>query len=561
MKRFLSILIALVMLVSMFAVSAVAIAEEQSTPPATEDDTPEAREVTFDPDAFRQYVKTDDLPQALEMDRSFMLENKWWEDADKVNAIFNGINYRVQPKEELKDEEGNDKTVKYVVHYVVDGEVVAENYTVPADAEYVDTQHFKLPTTPTIGTHKETVQPQEDEDGEATEKDVPNAYFAGWQITLGYTPETSGDDNGEVEGTALETLPAHLDGVFASGAEIAMPAENITVTAVFKDTEEEAKSAVNKPDDKLYLLYVSPSGASTEDSKDWSRCLVTSTFSLTSEGEWNFRFAVVDGEKASQSGYSFDWDDVLATSYDNIEKIIEEAESNGTSVNEKEVKAQDCTLTFRTKDTTAPQIKLSTTQENKQVDGLTVGTTYSVSTSLDITDCSSTTVTYVVYKQVGADKEGADDEGWLQIYDSKTREVAEGYEDNISTSGVITPLDEDVTGKNVYKIVYTVVDSFGNHGVQKVSGDEVVGTDEYHPTMLLKVSREPVAPNTKTEAWKIVLYVIAGLSALGIIVLLCIKPKEQKADARYNVAIAGNTDSTDSSDSTEETDKDDDTVE
>ena len=85
-------------------------------------------------------------------------------------------------------------------------------------------------------------------------------------------------------------------------------------------------------------------------------------------------------------------------------------------------------------------------------------------------------------------------------------------------------------------------------------------TDTYPQPSKGAKGRESCA-NSKAEAWKIVLYVIAGLSALGIIVLLCIKPKEQKADARYNVAIAGNTDSTDSSDSTEETDKDDDTVE
>ncbi len=528
MKRFLSILIALAMLVGIFAMTAVAFAEPTTPSESGDgDDAPaeEARHLTFNVSKFKEYVVAEQGDFYLEMDRSFMFENKWWEDSSKVHEIFDGINYRVQPKENLKDEEGNDKTTKYTVKYD-GGEHCAEDYTVPSDGEYVDTQHFKLPTAPSAATHK--VEPAE-EGGE--EENVPY-YFAGWRITA--------------EGDAQ--LPVHLEGLFDAGANIAMPETNITVTAEWTENKEDADNSV-KPDDKIYLLYVSPSGSTTEDMKDWSRCLVTSTFSLTTDGEWNFRFAVVDGEAASESGYTFDYDDVIATTFDEAQKIIDEANDAQAVVDDALVKENDCTLTFRTKDTVNPEIKLSTSQENKQNDGLTVGTTYSVSTSLDITDCSGTTVTYIVYKKVGSDVEGADSEGWLQIYDSKSREVAEGYEYTsdgsnpkgcISSGGVITPLQEDVTGEDVYKIVYTVVDNYGNHGVRKVSDGESASTDEYHPTMLLKVNAAPVNPanGVKIEAWKIVLYVIAGLSAVGIIVLLFIKPKQQTSDARYNASAS-----------------------
>lgn len=539
MKRFLSIMLALVLLVSMFAVTAVAFADDSTGDVGDDSQTP-ARDVTFKADAFDQYVYNaegaDDF--YLEMDSNFMFENKWWEDAAKVHEIFDGINYRVQPKEELKDEDGNDKTEKYTVHYDYANPAEGEKYTdstEPANGQYVETQHFRLPSAPTAKTHKE---PAEAADGEE-QKDVPNAYFAGWKITLG-VPQTDEDNTDAPTDTELDELPVHLQGVFAANTDIAMPASDITVTAVWvenesDESEQQAKDMVI-PDDVIYLLYVSPSGAITQDHQDWSRCLVTGTFSLTTEGEWNFRFAVVDGEKASKSGYTFDEDDILASTFDDAQAIIDQANENHEKVDTTALKNADRTLKFRVMDTTNPQVGLTDAQNNKQRDGLTVGTTYTIPTSAKSTDASSTTFTYKVYKQVGNGVAGADDEGWILIFDYKTRVVTEGYENCISTGGVITPLAEDVTDHDMYKIVYSAVDAYGYPGVKEHGDDEEPSTEEYKPVLLLRVYASATDPSTSIaiEAWKIVLYVIAGLSLIGIIVLLCIKPKQQTADARYN---------------------------
>lgn len=508
MKKFLSIFVALALLVGMFSLTTLAFAE---TTGGEASDTEPARSVTFDDAAFRKYVidAVDDEgvvqgnPFWAEMSKTFSLENKWWEDAAKVHEIFDGINYRVQPNEDVEDKEQ-----EFAVHYDYANPSEGDPYTEAealADGSYKETAHFKLPDAPVAATHKETVDDEE--------KDVPNAYFAGWQIE------------------SAEELPVHLQGVFAAGATIAMPASDITVKAVWMATEEEAESQI-VPDDRIYMIYVSPSGSDTEDMDKWSSVAVTSTINFTTSGQWSFRFVVIDGAKASVSGYTYDFDDMLATTYDNILALIDEGGHD-----DEELKAANCTLRYNAKDTTAPEFDLSTTQKNKQDDGLTVGTSYSISTSLDIEDCSATSsdVTYKVYKRVGADVEGADDNGWLLILDSETREVTEGYENCISAGGVITPLEEDVTGEKIYKIVYSIVDHVsGKEGVRP-SADGETYTDVYHPEMLLQVKAAPATSSKKAvEAWKIVLYVIAGLSAVGIIVLLCVKPKEQKADARYN---------------------------
>ena len=502
MKRFLSILIAFALLISLFTVAAVAFAEEPSggePSPAPETE----REVGFDFAKFKGYVmdRMDDEGEAdgqdfyLEMSRSFMFANKWWNDANKVHEIFPGINYT-----RLSAEDTTDKA-KHKVTYVIDGSAEGERAPTVDENGYAETAHYKLGSAP---------------------KAAEGKFFNGWLVSYDGQPDWSTD--------------------------IHYNAADVTVTATWVDSEDDV--SLRPADDVIYLLYVSSSGSTTQDMKDWSRCLVTSTFSLTSSGPWSFRFAVVDGEKAGESGYSFDEKDMLATSFDAAQKVIDDANAASTAVNNDDVDAVDGTMTFRTKDTTAPQVDLSSTQKTKVTDGLTVGTTYSISTSLDITDASGTTVTYLVYKKVADGTEGATD-GWLQIYDSNTRKVTEGYETSsdgtnakgcISTSGVITPIDEDVTGENVYKIVYSVKDTYGNKGVKVTAAGETASTEEFHPEMLLKVNAAPVNGETATsiEAWKIVLYVIAGLSAVGIIVLLCVNPKPQTADARYNANAADN---------------------
>lgn len=377
MKKFVSLLIAFVLLVSMFATSVIAFAADEDV--TTPDDEQQAREVGFDEEAFWAALDEANLQLFFEMSSTFMLSNEWLKDAETVQKVFPGIIY-------VLEEEAED------------------------------------------------------------DKDEP---------------EATADD----------------------------------------EENEEGEEEVVTPNDKIYVEYCRPS----DDPRDseWQTCAVTSTFSMTTAGDWYFRYAVVDGAKASEKSYTFDSADVLARSV---------------------------AFNRNAKDTTNPVIELSNSMKDKHNAGLTSGTNYTVPTSLTVTDSSSTKTTYVVYKHVGSSVEGAEN-GWILIYDSKTSTVTEGYEDSISTTGTIKPTDDDVIGDFMYKIVYSVVDAYGNYGV-KTAGDE----NEYHPELLLKVSFAPTEDTTNVEAWKIVLYVIAGISAIGIAVLLCIKPKTEKADGRYNAS-------------------------
>lgn len=499
MKKVLSLIIALILVFSMFAVSVMAFAEETDTTPPTEaggeqgegegeEEAPkyEHPEVIFHEDVFFEKVFKSH-PFTIEMSKNFMLDLDWLKDEELVKSIFEGINYSVLPDEDLEGKE-----TEYTLSYNK-GEHAASNVTVAGNKQYKETQHVTLAKAISA------------EDG---------YKFAGWKLTIGEQEQ---------------------DKLYQPEEVISMPASDVTVTAQWVSEDEELEEVIHN--DKIYVLYCSPSSDPRDEMKDWSVCAVSSTFSLTTAGYWLFRFAVVDGNAAAESGYSFNYDDVLATTYDNVQKAIDD---ENPEVDPD--KLPNYTLWSYSVDTTNPTAKLSDTMNNKVRDGLTVGTSYSISTSLTIEDCSSTTVTYVVYKKVG-NVEGAVD-GWIQIYDSKTREVVEGYEDCISTSGSITPLEEDVSEDAVYRIVYSVVDSFGLYAVEEGTDS----TEEFHPTMELFVkAKAKTNEEKKIEAWKIVLYVIAGLSAAGIVVLLCIKPKQEVVgDTR--VGNAANADENNSED-------------
>ncbi|MCH5152552.1 MAG: hypothetical protein J1F68_01135 [Clostridiales bacterium] len=546
MKRFLSLLIALVLVFSMFSVTAVAFANTESGDTGS-GEASTGRTVRFDDKVFLDYVYNN-RPFDIEMSKTFMFdgivkvgegENEknvvWFKDSDILHKMFDGINYIelkdeniVKPKD---DEELGDDVVTYNVHYELnlpegveasgaeedeDAVVIPK---VPEDKKYQATEHVTLADSLTLKGYT----------------------FAGWEVSF--------------DGRARE----FQEYIFAAGFKFNMPATEVTVKAVWKkvvsnDNQDGNDAAgsdeVTIPDvyanDLIYVLYNSSDSRQTMDK--WERCLVTSNFSVTTKGWWNFRFAVADGIKLSEKDHVFDWDeDILVTTYQNVQDAIDKGDKK-----ESELLGMDYTLRCYAKDTTHPQVKLSTTMEEKQKDGLTVGTTYSISTALTIEEAgSSTHVTYEVFKKVGTDVEGADKDGWLLIYASTTGEVTEGYEKYISTSGVITPREEDITGDYVYKIVYSVVDDFGYFGVD----EKADSLEEYKPKLLLKVYAEVVEPGapSATEIWKIVLYVVAGLSAVGIVVLLCIKPKQAEAqDARYNAKSNEAADGSSDGDETQE---------
>lgn len=249
------------------------------------------------------------------------------------------------------------------------------------------------------------------------------------------------------------------------------------------DNTSSNEYAVETGKDKIYWEYCSPS----KEYKDkWVRSELRSTISAASTGWWAFRYVVTDSEGSTITS--------------------DEAE--------KHVLFRTPTFFIYFADESKPEITALHADMTKAMqDGIKVGSTYSIKTNLSISDnSSSTTTTYKVYKKVNGVWDMDD-----PIYDSVTREVKEGYEDCISTSGVITMLASDVLPNKepVYKIIYTVTDAVG-YSVTTLGDKELT---------LFAVAEQKKL--TTAEIWQIVLYVIAGLSAIGIVVVLCIKPKEK----------------------------------
>ena len=255
--------------------------------------------------------------------------------------------------------------------------------------------------------------------------------------------------------------------------------------------------------DEIYVEYCRPS-ESSQGKDTWDHSTkITEGISISTSGWWKFRLVVKDGTDTSK---------VLCKS----DAFVRYAE-----------------------DTTHPVVELSSDMVKKHEEGLTSGVTYTVSTSLsypDDSNSSSKTVTYVIQKKVNGE--------WVTIYDSVKREVTKGYEGYVSTSGVITPADEDIRADKtaVYQVVYSVVDSYGFHGVA-----DSESTVEHNPKLELFV-KAPESKGGKANAvliGKIILYVIAGLSAVGIVVLLCIKPKQKTETPRAEAKSADKDDQTD----------------
>ncbi len=212
-------------------------------------------------------------------------------------------------------------------------------------------------------------------------------------------------------------------------------------------------------------------------------------------------------------------------------------------------------LSVEVYDNAAPVIterSLSSTSSYKEI---TIGATEtshsftvpSYSTYFSATDDanSSISATYVVYKNVNGN--------WTKIYDSKTSTVTEGYEKVISTSGVITATESDVADTATYRISYDISDAYGFHAVN--SDDETYG---FHYDLLVKKSSSEDNEKTSTvSVWKIILYVIAGLSAVGIVVVIFIKPKKVEQESANGRVHYGNDEAADNSfESTDNTDSD-----
>lgn len=254
---------------------------------------------------------------------------------------------------------------------------------------------------------------------------------------------------------------------------------------VLDNSEGAEEFAVTSESDQVFVEYCTPS----KDYKDkWSCTKLTTKINVNAIGWWGFRYVLKNSNGTT------------STSDDN-------------AVNDL---ARTSTIYVYFSDESAPVIsKLHSDMETAMKDGITVGKTYTIKTNLSISDTSTTTTTYVVYKKVNG--------AWTDepIYDSTTKVVAEGFEEGISTAGVITMLASDVLKDNepIYKIVYTVRDTLGY---------ETVVSAEQELTLFAKVEEKQAL--TSSQIWQIVLYVVAGLSLVGIVVVLLIKPKDAATD-------------------------------
>ncbi len=236
------------------------------------------------------------------------------------------------------------------------------------------------------------------------------------------------------------------------------------------DEKEENKKEfeVATGSDVISVEYCTPS---RDYKEDWSTTSLDNKISVSSTGWWAFRYVVKDS-----SGKVLGRSDRIDI-YFNDEKKPEI-----TSLHSDMTKAAK--------------------------EGIKVGDTYTIKTNINISDSSSTTVSYVVYKW----EKGA----WTSepIFDSTTMKIKDGYT-GISSNGIITMTSADVLPNNapVYKIVYTVTDRNGYESEHKDEND------------LLLFAKTGTNRLSDSEIWSIVLYVIAGLSAVGIVAILFIKPK------------------------------------
>ena len=512
MKRFLSLFIALILVFSMFAVTSVAFAAPEDDSDQTESTA--SHEVTFlangeSGDAtgtfkeiFNQQKATIEMSKSFKINGSVKFNGKdvecWYTDYEVLHAIFPGINYVEVKDEDIlgEDDEGYEDVQTFKLTYKYDFTGV--------EVKTEDDKEYEFPKEPNAKDYQATKVIKLDK-----APNIPGYVFAGWSLEF--------DNDSAVDYAELKDQ----ENRFRSGFEFNMPESDVTVTAHWV-AEEEKEDVELYANDLIYVLYTNSDAR--EDMKDWDRSLVTSSFSVTTSGWWMFRFAVADGIRYADNNNTLDWEKhILTTTFQNVQDLIDGEEE----LDDETFKSNNYTFVAYAEDTKAPEVSLSESLKDRQTSGLTVGTTYTISTSLDIEDASGYNVYYKVYKGV-RDSNEAD---WTLIYDSKTKEITEDYEKNISSSGVITPLEEDVKNNYVYKIEYTVVDNCGFKGVN-VEDKELNTVSMY---LSVKMPVKTPGKISAIDAWKIVLYVIAGLSAVGIVVLLCIKPKQaEAADGRYN---------------------------
>ncbi|MBO5866758.1 MAG: hypothetical protein J6Q55_01730, partial [Clostridia bacterium] len=268
--------------------------------------------------------------------------------------------------------------------------------------------------------------------------------------------------------------------------------------------------------------YKATVGASKDLSlpTDWlkSVSILTETTALTDdESQNNTSLLTVKVRYCNNSSYywsSDKWDeadnDISATSYGYwyFRYVIVDKAGN------ESLESADI-LRYITHPGTSPEIELTATQLKVQTTGIKAGTTYTIPTPTVTSVGTSASYTYQITKLVAGE--------YVVIYDSKTGEITEGYEDFVTTAGSLVAGKKEVATKDaegkvnyIYKVVYNAKDSQG-----------------YTSSLTLNVlTTQPDEEMSAFDVWETVLIVIAALSAAGIVVLLFVKPKQEVSEGR-----------------------------
>lgn len=290
--------------------------------------------------------------------------------------------------------------------------------------------------------------------------------------------------------------------------------------------------------DKIYLQYFKP-GKFPGDFANANHAEAGKEVDVNSVGVWAFRLVVVRPTKIEEADEPAEGE----TKKDKYEYKLEESS----------IVAKSALITVNTQDVDSPVVTVNSTKFDELVSkGITAGTRYSITTSTSLftfsddgknsdNSYSYITVNYVIEKKI--------DGNWTKIYDTTAdTKVVDGYSDIVSGSGILATNDDVSANKDdvKYRVIYTFVDKYGHEGVDREGQKSVVTLNLY-----VNAKKTDAETTKKVDAWKIVLYVIAGLSAVGIVVLLCIKPKQPEGANVINGRVHyGDNDNTEGSETT-----------
>ncbi|MCM1289760.1 MAG: hypothetical protein NC132_05640 [Corallococcus sp.] len=568
MKKIVSLLIALVLCVSVFSVSAVAFAADGSAPnlvgawaenDAANDD---GSRIKVTEKEFSGTIKYKETTGESTTTRTANVSGKY----SFVSGVFTPTFDKDDVTLEVTyDSAANTLTFKDTTAGENEGDPRVELYTktfARREIAYVDSTFAELDEVKNVDKVQGASETfQFDYDWLADEAKVESIFkgisytlkFGNWKASLASDTELSveweqngitktatlnktesSDSDNKFVGTWEGTLAdKSVKLVFDTTKKVAVTRNGLSLgsvnyekgddnVATFTTGDTAKRFAVAEGSDKVYVQYATP----TVDYKDfasWNTVeigtdinVIGTTSSTSRIGWWVFRFVVKD--------------------------------SNGTVLTDNagtEVRSDRIDIWFG--DASAPAYRdnngLTSDMISTRDNGLTVDANYTIKTNLRYIDNGSVTVNYKVYKWDTKTNDWTKDPILV-----KGEEVAEGYENCITSAGVITPLASDVLADNkpVYRIVYSLVD------------DQLYESDTTTLDLFVKNAEDKTV--SSTDVWKIILYVIAGLSAVGIVVVLCIKPKKPETeDARsVNAETANNeTKSGKNADTTDNNDKSD----